>query len=60
MIDCLQKDGFRLAPAAEAAFVSDFDRSIEIFLGARGTPRTAFRQAYNQLHAIWELAQDDD
>jgi hypothetical protein len=60
VIDCLQKDGLQLAPAAAAAYLSDIGRSIEIFLEARGAPRTTSREAYNALRGIWELAHDDD
>jgi len=60
VIDCLQKDGFRLAPAATAAFLTDIDRSVEIFLEARGATRTTSREAHNVLRGIWELAHEDD
>ena len=60
VIDCLRKDGFQLAPAAAAAFLSDIGRSIEIFRGARGAPRTTSREAHNALRGIWELAHEGD
>ena len=52
VIDCLQKDGFRLAPAAAAAFLSDIDRQglvratsapVQASFGRTGSPNLRSR-----------------
>ena len=60
VIDCLCKDGSKLAPEGEARLMRDIGRSIQIFLSARSLPSATPRELHDALRGIWLLADEDD